>query len=365
LSSNYPLWRPAKPEQNDYLRQSDVIGRSFSLGRIGLVTKSADSSVVGPLIRQDLDPTIYKLFVKKFPLFDMIEKIPSNGLVHAYNQATSFGDALFQTEDGTVTDDNTVYNRATANIAVLATRRGVTLKAQYAVRQGGAPYDAEAEELANGITALRHKLQAAMLRIQSTVNTAVTDTDPNGLYDPNAFNGLRYMANANIIPATNQATVNVSAPYAGTLITNAVKSVSDAIIDAGGEPSLVFGGTQACRLLDEEQIQFVRYLADRGTEVIPGLHVKNIDAGQALLPLLRIPGDGVGTWVNGSHNCVDLFVADMNALKLAYLGGPTPTVLDIPIGVDGKLQKLMIPFMMAGLVVTAPSWVGRVTLQLT
>lgn len=361
MENSFPLWRPADPSLNDYGNESQVgkaFGTRFNVSKAG----PGDSVSQGPLIRQDLDAVIYKLFVKKFPLWEMIEKIPSNGLVHAYNQATSFGAALFQTEQGTTTDDETVYNRATANIAVLSTRRGTTLKAQYAVRQGGANYDPEAEELANGLTALRYKMQVAMCRLQSTSAGDVTVTAPNGLYDANAFNGLRYIVQ-NTSPGANTVDVDAHIAYSGTLITNAVKQVSDTIIDAGGEPSLVFGGTQACRLLDQEQQQFARFNVDKGTEIVPGLHVKSVDAGQTLLPMLRIPGDSVGSVLN-TNTFIDLFVADMSAVKLAYLGGPTPTVLDIPIGTDSKLQKLFIPFMMAGLVVTAPAWVGRVRIRI-
>ena len=48
----------------------------------------------------------------------------------------------------------------------------------------------------------------------------------------------------------------------------------------------------------------------------------------------------------------------MDVVKWAYLGGATPTILEIPIGTDSKLQKLFIPFMMGGLVVTVPAFIA-------
>lgn len=355
------LWKPSDPTQNDYGAVGEIIRQTASSFLNVRKAGPADSTAVGPLIRQDLDPEIYKLFVRKFPLYEMIEKIPSNGLVHAFNQKTSFGDALYQTETGSVVDDESTYNRATANIAVLATRRGVTLKAQFAVRQGGMAYDPEAEELASGLTALRHKMQQSIFCWQDTDSGSTTTATENGKYDANAFNGLRYTLN-NVSDASMTIPVDITSGDTTLLITQAIKKASDQIINFGGEPSLIFGNTTACRLLDNEQLQFVRYVNSAGTEIVPGLRVKEVDAGQALLPMLRVPGDANPSIVD-THTYEELYVADMNALKLAYLGGPTPTVLEIPIGTDGKLQKLFIPFCMAGLAVVAPNWVARVKIE--
>ena len=357
MADHLSLWKPVDLEKrpNDY--QSCAIA-------MGMIAKAgpADSGVLAPAIRQDLDPKIYDVFVKKFPFWDMLEKIPSNGLVHAYNQKTAFGAALFQTETGTVTDDASTYNRATANIAVLATRRGVTLKAQYAVRQGGAPYDAEAEEIEGGLVAMAYTAQRAIFRYQDSDSTSTTATANNGNYDANAFNGLRYIL-ANQSPAGNTIAVATGTGTNPTPVTGALKSAVDAIIDAGGNPSLIVGASQGARLLEDEQLQFVRYQG-QGTEVVPGLHVKEVDAGYATLPLLRVPGDAVGTYVANGHTYSDLFVLDMDVVKWAYLGGATPTILEIPIGTDSKLQKLFIPFMMGGLVVTVPAFIARVSVQI-
>ena len=82
------------------------------------IAKLLDASGGAALIRQDLEPMLYALFVKRFPLFERMRKEPANGLVHAYNQQTSYGDAVFQTELGTVTDDVNVYARQTTNAVV-------------------------------------------------------------------------------------------------------------------------------------------------------------------------------------------------------------------------------------------------------
>src|ERR1017187_3562524 len=240
MADHLSLWKPVDLEKRPNHYSQEDIAKAM-----GFVTKAgpADSGVLAPAIRQDLDPKIYDVFVKKFPFWDMLEKIPSNGLVHAYNQKTAFGAALFQTETGTVTDDASTYNRATANIAVLATRRGVTLKAQYAVRQGGAPYDAEAEEIEGGLVAMAYTAQRAIFRYQDSNSGATTATAGDGKYDANAFNGLRYILN-NQSPSANTITVATGTGTNPTPVTGALKQAVDAIIDAGGNPSLIVGASQ-------------------------------------------------------------------------------------------------------------------------
>jgi hypothetical protein len=122
----------------------NILGTS---GASGLTDGSA-------LIRQDLEPTLYALFVKVFPAWERLTKGPANGLVHAANQITTPDPAALGstaiTELGTVTYAASTYVRQTYPISVLATGRGVSFKELAAVQQGGAPYDSQKVELANG-----------------------------------------------------------------------------------------------------------------------------------------------------------------------------------------------------------------------
>jgi hypothetical protein len=154
------------------------------------ITKLLDASGGAALIRQDLEPILYSLFVKRFPFFERIRKEPANGLVHAFNQQTAYGDAVFQTETGTVTDDSATYARQTTNVSVLATRRGITLKSQFALTQGGSPFNGLSSELASGVTAIAGKLQKTLFQGNAT-NTTGTAANELGAYDANGFDGLR------------------------------------------------------------------------------------------------------------------------------------------------------------------------------
>ena len=361
----YDLWRPVDlaktPNHYHQILGGDTVSKIFDVALAGApnLRKAADSTSVGPLIRQDLEAKIYELFVKKFPFFDMIEKVPANGLVHAFNQQTAYGSAAYMSELGTVTDDANTYVRATQNIAILATRRGISLKAQYAVAAGGMNYDPEAREIAGGLTAIRHQAQVGMFRLQNVDNTSVTATAENGLYDANAFNGLRYTVD-NLSPAGNTTT---AVPGANTPITIGVRNAANAIIDAGGEPDLILASVTGKELLIQEQIPQVRFVTDNSVEIIPGLKVAKIAAGEAELPIVTVPGDSIGTHITGGHTYTDIFVVDSSTLEWAWLGGPTPTVLDIPIGVDGTLRHLYIPFMMGALVANAPLYLARCRVQ--
>jgi hypothetical protein len=87
-----------------------------------------------------------------FPAFDRIKHLPSNGLVHAYNQITAvdgaaLGSSLIS-ELGTVNYQVSQFARQTAQIAVFATGRGAGIKEQAAVKAGGMSYDILGTELA-------------------------------------------------------------------------------------------------------------------------------------------------------------------------------------------------------------------------
>lgn len=370
-TGQYPHWKPLDFDANpSNWAASGMDGaiRAKLIAQIGdpATRKAVDSGAVGPLIRQDLEPTIYELFVHKYPFWDLLYKGPSNGLVHAWNVQPGFGDAQYISELGTVTDDANTYGRRTANIAIAATRRGISLKAKFAVAAGGMSYDPEQREIDGGIRALAHKSQVGTFRLQEVVSASTTATDPNGQYDPNAFNGLRFYLQ-NVTPAANSAEVDgrSSAFVAGEHpIVDALEQVADALLDAGGEPNLIIGGTQAKRALLREQTQFIRFDNTNSQEIIPGIRVPKVVAGDAELALLTVPGDSVGTYVIGGATYQDLYVVDVDQLEWRYLGGASPTVIEVPLGTDGTLRQLYIPFLMGALVPVAPEYLARVQVQI-
>ena len=154
---------------------------------------------------------------------------------------------------------------------------------------------------------------------------------------------------------------SVYAPFDGIITARNVDVGT--LIDAGADPDgfAVITNYSGRQYLIEEQTSFVRF--NDPIEVKPGVMVPKIILADGVAPIFAIPGDSVGSWTLSGHNYTDMFLVHMDSLKWAFLGGAAATILDIPIGTDGKLQHLYIPFMMGALVVEVPQFLGRLSLQ--
>lgn len=141
----WDMANPVLAQKSDAEMSKQVLGEITTAPYIPQKLKagildSTSGTTGNVLIRQDLEPTLYTLFVKTFPFFERIAKGPSNGLVHAFNQITtpdavnSLGGTII-TEIGTVTYVASQYVRQTAPIAVFATGRGISFKELAAVNK--------------------------------------------------------------------------------------------------------------------------------------------------------------------------------------------------------------------------------------
>jgi len=318
------------------------------------IRKALDTTGGSALIRQDLEPLLYELYIREFPAWDRFSKEPANGLVHAYNRETGFGDAQFMTELGTVTDDVAAYERATTPISILATRRGVTLKNQYATLQGGAGFNPEQLELQAGLRAIAHKMQKTIFQGNATASGG-TGADEGGAYDANSFDGLRRILN------TGNA-VDVD-PTAGTP-ENIREAFNDAMIttmQAAGRPGVIYIDPVAMGQFDTQQDDLVRYI-DRD-QISVGVTVQSVSTTMGRLPLFVVPGDSIGSYTYSGNQVSDAYLVDETAVSIPYLGSDGPTVLDIPMGVSGQLNRLYIIFGMWGLAVKAVQFHNKVRIQ--
>ena len=351
-------------EQNDIKKMLDVqagkqSGRQASddvLNRLAVanpnIAKVLDASGGAALIRQDLEPMLYALFVKRFPFFDRIRKEGANGLVHAYNQQTAYGDAAFMTESGTVTDDTNTYARQTTNVAVLATRRGITLKSQFAIQQGGAGFDGLATELSGGVTAIAHKLQKTLFQGNATSSTGTAGVEL-GAYDVNGFDGLRKLlgtAAAAGGPITTKGTSSYTA---------AINDTVAAILNNGGNPSSIILSPTDAAAYQNELTSLIRY-PGAGEVGQAGLGFGSVVTPAGALPLLAVPGDAIGSYTVSAVNSRDIYVVDEDTWSMPYLGSDSITTLEIPVGVGGALTRLYIMFVMYGLSSKAPSFNGKI-----
>jgi hypothetical protein len=321
------------------------------------IAKLLDASGGAALIRQDLEPMLYALFVKRFPLFERMRKEPANGLVHAYNQQTSYGDAVFQTELGTVTDDVNVYARQTTNVAVLATRRGISLKSQFAIQQGGAAGNhGLATELSGGVTAIAHKLQKQVLQGNASTSASAGASTELGAWDVNGFDGLRKLL------GTAASAGNVITNKGTSSYTAAINETVAGILNNGGNPSAIVLSPTDYAAYTNELLSLVRYPGAGSVDA--GLGLGSVATPAGALPLLAIPGDGVGSYAITSGgtttNYRDMYVIDEDVWSMPFLGNDAITTLEIPVGVAGALTRLYIQFCMYGLASKAPQFNGKI-----
>lgn len=305
------------------------------------VRKALDTSAGSALIRQDLEPLLYELYIREFPAWERFAKEPANGLVHAFNRQTGYGDAQFMPELGTVTDDAGTYERATTPISILATRRGVTLKNQYATLQGGAGFNPEQLELRAGLRAIAARMQKTIFQGNATVSSGTASTE-DGEYDVNAFDGLRKILASTAIDVDPTASTpeNIRAAFNTQAI---------AATQAAGRPSVIYIDPEAMGQFDTQQDDLVRYL-DRDN-ISVGVTVQTVSTTAGRLPLFVVPGDSIGEYTHSGHTDSDAYMIDESAISIPYLGSDGPTVLDIPVGVSGQLTRLFIIFGMWGLAV--------------
>jgi hypothetical protein len=303
--------------------------------------------------------------VKTFPAWERFSKEPANGLVHAYNQITAYGDAQFMTELGTVTDDVTTYVRKTSPVAVIATRRGISLKSQFAVTAGGMGYNPEQIELQSGLRAIAHKMQKTIFQGNSEATASGgTSADELGQYDANSFTGLRQILNVskakNVDPwHTTEGDMRAQFDWAAR-----------EVMDLGGSVNIIWTTPTNKVTFDLQQDKNVRYM-NQFVNVTPGVQTNAVNTVFGPLPIATVPGDSIGVYdtsnadgtFDGGESVSDAYLLDESTISLPYLGSDGPTVLDIPIGISGQLTHLYIMFGMWGLTVKAIPFSNKVRIK--
>lgn len=313
------------------------------------------------LIRQDLEPTLYALFVKVFPAFERIAKGPANGLVHAYNQITSPDTNGFQStvisELGTVNYTTSSFVRQTAPVAVFATGRGVSIKEMAAVQAGGAPYDPQKTEMANGMIKLASDIQGTMFQGNASTSGGAGAATELGVYNALGFDGLRSILGSQGTYSGNNA---IQTDIGSLNMLESLQSVSAKAANNGGNPSLVMMSMNAKQALDIEQQNSQRYNNDM-IDIIPGVRASQVAWANGLLTILPVPGTNIGSYTRASDGATveDIYVVDESILTLRWLYSESFTVLQIPTGVDGQLSNRFIIFGMFGMEVAAPLFCGK------
>lgn len=363
----YIMAQPAPRDESGMSRQ--LLGEMYNSPMMPDITRNVLGTAAGSgltdgsaLIRQDLEPTLYALFVKVFPAWERIAKGPSNGLVHAANQITSPDPAAFGStvisELGTVTYAASTYVRQTYPITVFGTGRGVSFKEMAAVQAGGAPYDTQKTELSNGMIKLASDVQTMIMQGNVSNSSGQSATTEGGAYNALYFDGFRgVLGSVGAFSSNNAIQVDI-----GSLnILESIQLAAAKMANNGGMPSIVYMSMNAKQALDTEQQSNQRYNNDY-TEIIPGVRVNNINWANGSLPIVPVPGTSIGTYNRTSDNQLveDIYILDERTVTARWLFSETITTLQIPSGVDGALSNRFIPFLMYGLEMAAPLFCGKV-----
>lgn len=355
----------SKSGQKSLIEQSfeaGLKGGVFDADSMGALSRALDSTggSGGPLVREDVEHMIRIGYLRRFPAAEAFNAVPANGIEHVFNIETSPGDAstLDELGDLATTDSDTAYDRGRTNVAILATRRAVSLKLQFASAQSGMNFGLTGPTNRNvmgGITAIANKDQSLVLQGNYGVNTG-TLSNEDGLYDAKGFTGLRQTlkdAGTSITKADDESWLHV--------INKAIAQIAN----AGGnvEDLLVLRSFGVSLNIDAELQQFYRIEKEAPAggvdSALSRVGIRNV-AG-ALSKFQAVPsgsqGQGIGYYdIAGPTTVEDVYVCDPNGIEKPYLGSPTPTVLELPIGFNGRLSSVYVIFLMTGLAVFLPGF---------
>jgi hypothetical protein len=239
---------------------------------------------------------------------------------------------------------------------VLASRRGITLKSQFALTQGGSPFNGISSELAGGVTAIANKLQKTLFQGNATVTSGAGATTELGAYDANAFDGLRKLLGT--AAGQGEIVTKGTAAYLAT-----INSAVAAVLDNGGNPSAIVCTPTDYAGLVNELTNLVRYNAPAQADQAAGATFGQVVTAAGALPILAVAGDSIGSYTVTSPttaNYRDMYVIDEDSWSLPYLGADSITTLEIPVGVNGSLSRLYIMYVMFGLANKAPQFNAKI-----
>ncbi len=353
-----PLYDWLNQSEGGYAKTAQALAEAAIKGGFGdnseIIRRELDVTAGTALIRTDIEPVLYEVYLRRFPAAEAIRRIPANGILHTYNRRTAPGTATTIDDLGDMSaamTNSTIGLAQNSHIATIVSPRAIGLKLRYAVRQSGMNFGIDGNdnlELVAAMYAIASKNQALVL--QGNYSTAVkTLDDEEGVSDNKGFDGLRTLlkgAGTSINKASSDAWIDC--------INRAVGQ----IMNAGGDVNniLVLMSVAVRFALNVEMQQF--YRVNKGAAAGPfdtALSANGlVTIGEWLSRVLNIPANtqatGLGYYTYNGNPTEDIDVIDPSILALAYLGSPNPVILELPIGYNNKLSQVYYPFLMNGLV---------------
>jgi hypothetical protein len=356
--------------------QGLAIQQAFSKGfqpyakaGIGELSRASKDLVAGTntaggyLIRTDLEPLLYEVYLRAFPFAEALPSEPANGLVHTYNVRTAPPTASTVSEVGDFSglfSTSTLAQRSSA-IAVIIAPVGVGLKLQYAVGQSGMSFDVTGPdnlEVTGALIGIAKKNQALLLQGNQSTGSKTLD-DEEGLTDANGYDGYRTL----IKGASYSITKSSSESYV-KVINRAVAQ----LMNKGADVSELMIVLSVAAETDVNS-EFLQYLSvfnqfQPGGLDTAGSRYGLITVGGWQSKMVPVPadaqGNGHGYYTYSAATVEDIDIIDPNSSSQVYLGSPTPTILELPIGYNNKLSNVYIPFLMNGLALKVPEFCRKI-----
>lgn len=336
-----------------YKMQNAARGGAFG-AQGDAMQKALDVTTGAVLIRTDIEPLIFEAILRYFPAYEQFQKIKANGIKHTYDQRTQLPTASLLNNIGDFSaafTQSTYAQQQSSNIAVMAAPVAIALKLQYAVAQSGMNFDLTGNdnlEMTGAIFGIAKLLQGQIFQGNGSL-AGKTLNDEEGLYNTLGFDGLRKQL---IGPYTITKSV-------GETYVNALNRAVAQIGNAGGNlQNLLIWDSYGARLaINNEFINFMKLVDKAPTGGAPTNMTANgiVTVSDWPAQIQNVPADaqgtGVGFYTVAGTVYEDIFVTDPRGLALAYLGSPTPSILELPIGYNNNLSQVFVPFYMAGLVI--------------
>lgn len=357
-------------------QQGLAIGQAFSKGfqplvkagmtEMGRVSKdlvAGTTTAGGYLIRTDLEPLLYEVYLRAFPFAEALPSEPANGLVHTYNVRTAPPAASTVSEVGDFSGlfGTSVLDQRSSAIAVIVAPVGVGLKLQYAVGQSGMSYDLTGPdnlEVTGAIIGIAKKNQALLLQGNKNTGTKTLD-DEEGLTDANGYDGYR-----TLLKSGSYAITKASSESYVKVINRAVAQ----LMNKGADVSELMIVLSVAAETDVNA-EFLQYLSVFNQFQGGGLDTAGgrfglITVGGWQSKMVPVPadaqGNGHGYYTYSAATVEDIDIIDPNSSSQVYLGSPTPTILELPIGYNNKLSNVYIPFLMNGLALKVPEFCRKI-----
>ncbi|MBA3241175.1 MAG: hypothetical protein H0T60_08100 [Acidobacteria bacterium] len=321
-----------------------------------VLRRTLDTTSGAPLIRADIEPFLYEGYLRTFPASERIARVRANGLKHSYEIRTAIPQARTLNNLGDFSgaySNSTFEKEASTRIAIIAAPVSISYVLALAVQQSGmAAFDLQGSdnlEVMGALTAIARKKQTLLLQGNQTV-AGKTLNDEEGLYDALDHDGLRLL----LMDADTSITMGAVETFR-----RAIRRASAQIRNAGGSArNIVVFCSEGIEIgIDDELLEFYRITNGRpGGGVDTNLSANGLRLGSNVLSeIVPIPADtqncGMGNYTFGGNPVEDIDVLDLTGIKFPYIGSPTVTMLEIPMGTFQNLTRTFVPFEMSGLMV--------------